>query len=75
MIRQLAKEKDATPAQVSLAWMYAQRPWIVPIPGTRKVTRLEENAGSTNVILTPVEVDTINTQLDKIPMSKVFGQH
>ena len=75
MIRQLAEEKDATPAQISLAWMLAQKPWIVPIPGTRKVSRLEENAKSTIIKLTSEEVNLINTQLEKIPMSKVFGQH
>ncbi|MDE7440905.1 MAG: aldo/keto reductase [Muribaculaceae bacterium] len=75
MIRKLAEEKDATPAQVSLAWMLAQHQWIVPIPGTRKASRLEENAKSTVIELPPDEVSMINSQLNKIPMSKVFGQH
>ena len=74
LIRNIADDRNATPAQISLAWMLAQKPWIVPIPGTRKVTRLEENAGAASVELTPQEIETINRQLNNIPMSKVFGQ-
>ncbi|MDE6680879.1 MAG: aldo/keto reductase [Muribaculaceae bacterium] len=74
LIRNIADDRNATPAQISLAWMLAQEPWIVPIPGTRKVTRLEENAGAASVELTPQEIETINRQLNNIPMSKVFGQ-
>lgn len=74
MVCQIAEEKDATPAPVSLAWMLAQRLWIVPIPETRKISQLKENAKSAVFELTPKEVVMINTLLDKIPMSKVFGR-
>jgi aryl-alcohol dehydrogenase-like predicted oxidoreductase len=52
LLKQVAKRKDATPAQIALAWLLAQKPWIVPIPGTRKLTRLEENVGAASVELT-----------------------
>uniref|UniRef100_UPI00356B6291 aldo/keto reductase n=1 Tax=Sphingomonas kyungheensis TaxID=1069987 RepID=UPI00356B6291 len=51
LIATLAKERDATPAQVALAWLLAQRPWIVPIPGTTKLHRLEENLAAVDVVL------------------------
>jgi aryl-alcohol dehydrogenase-like predicted oxidoreductase len=54
-IRTLAKAKNATPGQIALAWLLAQRPWIVPIPGTRRLSRLQENAGATNVGLSADE--------------------
>jgi aryl-alcohol dehydrogenase-like predicted oxidoreductase len=49
----IAQRKKATPAQIALAWLLAQKPWIVPIPGTTKLSRLEENIGATDVELTP----------------------
>lgn len=49
LLRKVAKRKHATPAQVSLAWLLAQKPWIVPIPGTTKLERLEENIGAAAV--------------------------
>ncbi len=49
----IAKEKNATPAQIALAWLLAQKPWIVPIPGTTKLSRLDENLGALSVELTP----------------------
>lgn len=52
LLTQLGQEKSATPAQIALAWILAQKPWIVPIPGSRKVERLEENLGSLNLVLT-----------------------
>jgi aryl-alcohol dehydrogenase-like predicted oxidoreductase len=52
LLRQIAEQKNATPAQIALAWLLAQKPWIVPIPGTRKVSRLEENMGAVEVELT-----------------------
>lgn len=73
LIRGLAEEKRATPAQVSLAWMLAKKPWIVPIPGTRKLSRLRENAGAADVVLTAAEVERIDWALDLLPMSEVFG--
>lgn len=72
-IGELAEEKDATPAQISLAWMLAKRPWIVPIPGTRKYQRLAENEGAARISLTEEEVKAIDHMLDEVPMSQVFG--
>lgn len=72
-IRLLAEEKHATPAQISLAWMSAKKPYIVPIPGTRKVKRLEENMKASEIVLTTVEVRKIDEMLDEMPMSAVFG--
>lgn len=73
LIDRLAQEKSATPAQVSLAWMLCKKPWIVPIPGTRKPDRLQENAGATDVVLTDEEVKQIDRALDVMPMSGIFG--
>lgn len=72
-IHQLADKHQATPAQISLAWMICKRPWIVPIPGTRKLERLKENAGAADVELSIEEVTKIDQMLDQIPMSDVFG--
>lgn len=73
LIRRIAAEKNATPAQISLAWMLCKKPWIVPIPGTRKLDRLQENAGATDVMLMDAEVKQIDKALDAMPMSDVFG--
>ena len=73
LIRKLATEKDATPAQISLAWMISKKPWIVPIPGTRKLSRLAENIGASNIALSTKEIESIDKILDEIPMSEVFG--
>lgn len=72
-IKDFAKEKEATPAQISLAWMMSKKPWIVPIPGTRKLDRLEENMKAADIQLSKEEVETIDQMLDTIPMSDVFG--
>ena len=72
-LRALAKEKNATPAQISLAWMICKKPYIVPIPGSRKVERLRENAGAADIELTPSEVTEIDAKLEALPMSQVFG--
>ena len=56
LIAEVAAAQDATPAQVALAWPLARGPWIIPIPGTRKVQRLEENLGAAAIRLTPDEV-------------------
>lgn len=69
----MAAEKHATPAQISLAWMLCKRPWIVPIPGTRKEQRMKENAGAADVKLTPDEVRALDDALDHMEMSAVFG--
>ena len=73
LLRDLAEQKGATPAQISLAWMLCKKPYIVPIPGSRKVERMRENAGAAEVILSPAEVETLDKTLDTIPMSAVFG--
>ena len=73
LIRNIASEKDATPAQISLAWMLCKKPWIVPVPGTRKLDRLQENAKAANIILSDEEVKLIDRTLTAIPMSDVFG--
>jgi aryl-alcohol dehydrogenase-like predicted oxidoreductase len=52
LLKRIAEQKKATPAQIALAWLLAQRPWIVPIPGTTKLHRLEENIGAAGVHLT-----------------------
>ena len=75
LIQTKAKEKDATPAQLSLAWMLAKRPYIVPIPGSRKLSRLQENLGAAEIALTKEEVAQIDDALDHMTMSQVFGGH
>lgn len=72
-LEEMADEKNATPAQISLAWMLAKKPWIVPIPGTRKYGRLIENAQAADVKLTESEVAELDRMLDTVPMSEVFG--
>lgn len=72
-LENLADKKDATPAQISLAWMLAKKPWIVPIPGTRKYGRLIENAQADDLTLTKEEVKELDQMLDTVPMSNVFG--
>lgn len=72
-IHNLADEKHATPSQISLAWMLCKKPWIVPIPGTRHLCRLKENAGAADVCLSKEEVAMIDEALDGITMSEVFG--
>jgi aryl-alcohol dehydrogenase-like predicted oxidoreductase len=62
-IEAIAKEKDCTPAQLCLAWLLAQGPDVIPIPGTKRITRLEENLGATHVQLTPADIDRISTAI------------
>lgn len=73
LLRDLAEQKRATSAQISLAWMLCKKPYIVPIPGSRKVERMRENAGAAEVVLSPAEVEALDKALDTIPMSAVFG--
>ena len=68
-IKILANEKNATPAQIALAWVLAVKPWIAPIPGTTKLSRLEENLQSINVEITQEELRKINDMLNSIPIS------
>lgn len=72
-LRDFAEEKEATPAQISLAWMLAKKPWIVPIPGTRKLERLKENMRAADIRLTAEDVEQIDHMLETTPMSQVFG--
>ena len=62
----IAKRKNATPAQIALAWVLAQKPWMVPIPGTTKLNRLEENNGALAVELTPEDLREIDAAASKI---------
>jgi len=66
LLRSVAQEKNATPAQIALAWLLAQKPWIVPIPGTTKLTHLKENLGAVNVKLTSEDLRRIETAYSKI---------
>ena len=66
LLAKVAKRKKATPAQIALAWLLAQKPWIVPIPGTRKLERLDENIGAVAVELTPDDLREINRATSKI---------
>jgi aryl-alcohol dehydrogenase-like predicted oxidoreductase len=66
LIGKVAERKQATPAQIALAWLLAQKPWIVPIPGTTKPSRLEENIGAANVELTPDDLQEIENAAAQI---------
>ena len=72
-IRSLSAEKQATPAQISLAWILCKKPYLVPIPGSRKAGRMRENADAADIILTADEVKTLDDALDAMEMSDVFG--
>lgn len=73
LLKNTAEEKNATPAQISLAWMLCKKPYMVPIPGTRKPERLTENLGAAEVELTAAEVAVLDAALDQISMSEVYG--
>jgi aryl-alcohol dehydrogenase-like predicted oxidoreductase len=66
LLKRFAKKKNATPAQIALAWLLAQKPWIVPIPGTRNIGHLNENLGAIDVQLTSVDLREIETAFSKI---------
>jgi len=70
LLKQVASQKQVTPAQIALAWLLAQRPWIVPIPGTTKLNRLEENIGAADIELSEKELQSIEGALDHI---KIVG--
>lgn len=70
---ELAEQKGATQAQISLAWMLAKKPYIAPIPGSRKLSRLKENAEAADIELAASEVETIDAALARLPHSAVFG--
>jgi aryl-alcohol dehydrogenase-like predicted oxidoreductase len=71
LLKRVAEKKNATPAQIALAWLLAQKPWIVPIPGTRNLDHLNENLGAINVQLTSADLREIETDFSKI---KVQGE-
>ena len=73
LVEKIANEKNATPAQISLAWMINKKPYIMPIPGSRKEERILENGLSAQIVLTKEEVKAIDEALDAMEMSEVFG--
>lgn len=73
LLDKLAEEYHATPSQIALAWVMGKRSWIVPIPGTRKLSRLKENIGAADIHLSKDEVLKIDLALDNMEMSDVFG--
>lgn len=66
LLERIAADKGATPAQIALAWLLAQKPWIVPIPGSRKIERLDENIGAVNVELTTENINDIDVAMSRI---------
>lgn len=68
-VRALATARGVSPGQIALAWLLAQQPWIVPIPGTRRIERVEENASATTVALSADEVADLNTLTERIPVA------
>ena len=68
LLKRIAERKKSTPAQIALAWLLAQKPWIVPIPGTRKIERLDENLGAASVELTSDDLSEIDASFSKIPV-------
>jgi aryl-alcohol dehydrogenase-like predicted oxidoreductase len=66
LLKKIAERKKATPAQIALAWLLAQKPWIVPIPGTKKLSRLEENLGASTLQLTSDDLSEIDSAASKI---------
>lgn len=73
LLKTVAEGKNATPGQISLAWMLCKKPYLVPIPGTRKADRLKENAGAAEIELTAEEIAVLDKQLDNMEMSDVYG--
>lgn len=72
LLENLAAEKKSTPAQISLAWMLCKKPYIIPIPGSRKLSRLKENFGAGEIFLSPEEISDIDTKLDTMSF-EIFG--
>jgi len=73
LLGRIAARKNATPAQIALAWLLAQKPWIVPIPGTRKMHRLEENLGAAAIQLTREDLREIDPEASKIKVQGARG--
>ena len=74
LLKKLAAEKNATSAQISLAWMICKKPFIIPIPGSRKIERLKENFGAGNILLTEKEISDIDAKLNTMKF-EIFGGH
>ena len=68
LLHQIAARTKGDTPQIAIAWLLAQKPWIVPIPGTRNLERLEENLGAVEVQLTPADLDEIDAAASKIPV-------
>jgi aryl-alcohol dehydrogenase-like predicted oxidoreductase len=68
LLARIAMQKNSTPAQIALAWLLAQKPWIAPIPGTTKLARVEENVGAASIELTPEDLREIDSSAAKIPV-------
>ena len=66
LLQRIGEQKEATPAQIALAWLLAQKPWIVPIPGTRNLNRLDENLGAVDIELTAEDLKEIDNAMSKI---------
>jgi len=66
LLEQIGAQKGATPAQIALAWLLAQKPWIVPIPGSRKLERLDENIGAVDIELTPEDLRYMDRAMSQI---------
>lgn len=73
LLNRFSEEKNAAPAQISLAWMMCRKPYIVPIPGSRRTDRQKENAAAADIVLTDSEIAEIDRALDSMEMSPVFG--
>jgi aryl-alcohol dehydrogenase-like predicted oxidoreductase len=66
LLKTIGNEKGASPAQIALAWLLAQKPWIVPIPGTTKLSRIDENIGAAGIALTPADLARIDQAVSQI---------
>ena len=73
LLHTIAENKSATPAQISMAWMLCKKPWIVPIPGTRKTDRMQENMAAADVKLSAEDIKVLDDALERMEMSEVFG--
>ncbi len=69
LLKKVAEQREATPAQIALAWLLAQKPWIVPIPGTTKLSRLDENVAAVDIELTPDDLTGIDETLARITVA------
>jgi aryl-alcohol dehydrogenase-like predicted oxidoreductase len=75
LLAEIAKEKSATPAKIALAWLLAQKPWIVRISGTTKLSRLEENIAAASLELSPSDLSDINQAISKVPEGDRYPEH